>query len=53
MNRHVAARADLRQQRVFGKKAVARVQGVAAGGDREIDDAVGIEIAGHGSGPML
>src|SRR3569623_643239 len=42
-----AAGADLGQHRIFGEKALAGVERVAAGGDRQIDDAVGIEITGH------
>src|SRR3569623_404141 len=42
-----AAGADLGQHRIFGEKAIAGVERVAAGGDRQIDDAVGIEITGH------
>ena len=43
--------ADFRQQRVFGEEAVPRVQGVAAGGDGEIHDAMGVQVTGDRLGP--
>ena len=37
--------ADFRQHRVLGQEAVARMERVAAGGDREVDDVVRVEVA--------
>ena len=48
----IAAGADFGQFRVFRKKAIARMQGVTAGGDRQIDQPVSVEITGHGVRPQ-
>ena len=45
---NTATLADGRELRVLGEKAVPRMDGVAAGLDREIHDANGIEISGEG-----
>ncbi len=42
----VAARADFGKLRVFREEAVARMQGVAAGSDGDVDDVMCIQIAG-------
>src|SRR5512139_3498965 len=43
-----AARADGREVGIFGEKAVAGMQGIAAGGGRQVDQGVRVEVAEDG-----
>ncbi len=42
-----AAGADFCERRVFGQEAIAGMERVTAGSDRQINDAVGVQVAGH------
>jgi hypothetical protein len=41
-----ASRAGVRQLRVLGQESVARMHGITAGGNGEIDDLVHVQVAG-------
>jgi len=45
--------ADLGELRILGQKAIAGMQGIATGGDREIHNTVGIEIAADRVGAQI
>ncbi len=47
------ALADVRQQRILRQETVAGVQGVTAGGHRQVHDAVGVEVAAQGVGAEI
>ena len=48
-----APRADLGELRILGQKAITGMQGIATGGDREVHDTVGIEIAADRVGAQI